>query len=145
MNKTVSFKTRALWVAVMLVMLIVPAVGPAEEAFTPLPQAGKAFIIGPGYSGMWEFSEKPKMGTVVLKIVIYNNKEARDTSLKITGESGMPSMRGHHESGDVEFKLNKNGDYLMPVNIVMPGEWDVRIKFIKDGKVIYRGVIEFDV
>ena len=30
-------------------------------------------------------------------------------------------MSGAHDSGEVPFKLNRKGDYLLPVNIVMPG------------------------
>jgi hypothetical protein len=57
----------------------------------------------------------------------------------------MPSMRGAHDSGDVDFKLNKKNDYLLPVNIVMPGDWEVRVTFLKDGKPVFHGGITFDV
>ncbi len=28
-----------------------------------------------------------------------------------------------------EFKLNKKNDYLLPIHIVMPGEWEVKLTF----------------
>ncbi len=57
----------------------------------------------------------------------------------------MPSMAGAHDSGEVAFKLNKKGDYLLPVNVVMPGGWEVRLTFSRNGVVIFRGRILFDV
>jgi hypothetical protein len=45
----------------------------------------------------------------------------------------------------VEFKLNRKNDYLMPINIVMPGEWEVRLTFLKDGDPVFFGRINFNV
>jgi hypothetical protein len=54
-------------------------------------------------------------------------------------------MRGAHETGDRYFKLSRNGDYLLPIDIVMPGDWEIRLTILKDGKVIFRGSYQFDV
>ena len=54
-------------------------------------------------------------------------------------------MRGAHETGDQALKLSKRGDYLLPINIVMPGDWEIRLTINKDGKVIFRGSYKFDV
>ena len=54
-------------------------------------------------------------------------------------------MRGAHDSGEVPFKLNKKGDYLLPVNVVMPGEWEVKLIFMNDTGPIFRGRITFKV
>jgi predicted metalloprotease len=54
-------------------------------------------------------------------------------------------MKGAHESGDQPFKLSQKGDYLLPINIVMPGGWEVRLTLLKDGKVIFKGSHQFDV
>ena len=67
------------------------------------------------------------------------------TELAVTGQSDMPSMRGAHDSGEVAFKTNRAGDYLLPVNVVMPGDWEVRLTFSRNGIVIFRGRILFDV
>jgi hypothetical protein len=85
------------------------------------------------------------MGTAFLKIQVFNKKGEQIKPFTIFGRSDMPSMRGAHDSGDVEFKLNKKNDYLMPVNIVMPGDWEVRVTFLKDGKPVFTGSITFDV
>jgi predicted metalloprotease len=54
-------------------------------------------------------------------------------------------MKGAHETGDRPFKLSKKGDYLLPIDIVMPGDWEIRLTLLKDGKVIFRGSYQFDV
>jgi len=41
--------------------------------------------------------------------------------------------------------MNKKGDYLLPVNVVMPGEWEVVLNFHKDKKPIYTGRARFNV
>ncbi len=116
-----------------------------EIVYKPIPKAGKKFDIDADTAIIYEFNEKPKMGTAFLKIQVFNKKGDKITPFVITGRSDMPSMRGAHDSGDVEFKLNKKNDYLLPVNVVMPGDWEVRVIFLKDGKPVFYGSITFDV
>lgn len=117
----------------------------AEEAkYEPLPGEGKKIEIGTEYSFVYQFDKKPQLGVSILKIQVVDQNGKQNTSLKITGDSGMPSM-SHHDTGEKEFKLNKKGAYLLPVDVVMPGGWAVKLVFSKDGKVIYRGSIKFDI
>ncbi len=37
------------------------------------------------------------------------------------------------------------GDYLLPVNVVMPGDWEIKLKFQKGDQIIYKGSIRFDI
>jgi len=117
----------------------------AEIVYKPLPKPGKKYEIGDGVYLIYEFSEKPKMGTVILKIQIFNRNGEKITPYAIKGRSDMPSMRGAHDSGDQDFKLNKKNDYLLPVNIVMPGDWEIRVTFLTDGKPVFHGSLTFDV
>jgi len=116
-----------------------------EPVFTAMPAPGKKVPIEGGGYLIYEFDKKPKLGTVILKVEVFNGDGKKDTSLEILGDSGMPSMRGAHETGDQPFKLSKKGDYLLPVNIVMPGDWEIRLTIKKDGQVVYRGSYKFDV
>jgi hypothetical protein len=93
----------------------------------------------------YQFDRRPTMGTVIVKVRVFDRNDARVTSMAITGDSGMPSMKGAHDSGEVPFRLNKNGDYLLPVDVVMPGAWRIRLKFTKDDRIVYRGDINFDI
>jgi hypothetical protein len=101
--------------------------------------------IGNGGYLIYGFDKKPKMGTVIMKVEAYTTDGKRDTSLEVLADSGMPSMRGAHETGDQPFKLSRKGEYLLPVNIVMPGDWEIRLTIKKGGKVIFRGSHKFDV
>ena len=113
--------------------------------FSAMPEQGeKVSIEGGGYL-IYGFDKKPKMGTVIMKVEVYTPDGKRDTSLEVLGDSGMPSMRGAHETGDQPFKLSQKGDYLLPVNIVMPGDWEIRLTLKKDGQVVFRGSHKFDV
>lgn len=133
-----------LMAAAMLLMLALPAFA-EEPVYNDLPSAGKKCWIGDAYYFKWKFDKKPKLGTAILIVQLFDKKGARITSLDVVGSSDMPSMRGAHDSGDVPFQLNKKGDYLLPVNVVMPGEWEVKLVFLKDKEPAFRGRIAFKV
>jgi hypothetical protein len=116
-----------------------------ETVFAAMPGPGEKVPIGNGGHLIYGFDKKPKLGPVILKVEIYTSDGKRDTSLEVLVDSGMPSMRGAHETGDQPCKLSKKGDYLLPVNIVMPGDWEIRLTLKKDGQVIFRGSHGFDV
>jgi hypothetical protein len=119
----------------------------AKEAVpvpAPLPGSGEKCWIGNDYYFVYSFNKKPQMGTVILKIQLFDKNAKRITSPSITGDCGMPSMRAH-DTGSQPFQLNKKGDYLLPLNIVMPGEWEVKLTFLKDKVAIYYGSLKFEV
>ena len=116
-----------------------------EPEFKDLPKAGKKCWIGEVYYFLYEFDKTPKMGTAILKIRLFDKDGKQVTDLEIIGQSDMPSMRGAHDSGEVAFKLNKKGDYLLPVNVVMPGDWEVLLTFSRTKIVLFRGRLTFDV
>ncbi len=113
--------------------------------WVPLPGPGKKVKINDEYSFTYEFSQRPQMGTVILIIRVTNKSGAQAVPFKIVGRSDMPSMRGAHDSGEVEFKTNKALNYLLPVNIVMPGDWEVQVTIRLNDQAVYRGAIRFDV
>jgi hypothetical protein len=116
-----------------------------EPEFKDLPKAGKKCWIGEVYYFIYEFDKTPKMGMAILKLQLFDKDGKQVTDLDITGQSGMPSMKGAHDSGEVAFKLNKKGDYLLPVNVVMPGDWEVLLTFSRTKIVLFRGRLTFSV
>ena len=124
---------------------LVPAGQAGEPVFQDLPKSGKKCWIGEVSYFTWEFDRVPKMGTSILVIKLHDKDGKRISDLAVTGRSDMPEMRGAHDSGEVAFKTNKAGDYLLPVNAVMPGDWEVRLTFSRNGVVIFRGRIGFNV
>jgi hypothetical protein len=117
----------------------------AEKSSGPALKAGQKTWIGDEYYFLYEFDKKPQMGTIIMKIQVFTKGGKQDSSLEITGGADMPSMRGAHSTGDKPFQLNKKGDYLLPVNVVMPGEWEVVLNFFKDKKPIFTGSVRFNV
>lgn len=118
---------------------------PGHIDWTPLPGPGKKVKLSDAYSLTYEFSQRPQMGTVILIIRVTDAKGTQVVPYKITGRTDMPSMRGAHDSGEVEFKTNKVNNYLLPVNIVMPGEWEVRATFSLNGAPVFHGSITFKI
>ena len=115
------------------------------ETYAPVPKAGEKCPISSTSYFVYGIDKKPQMGTLILKVAVYKDGKQQRDGLTIIGDCGMPCMRGHHETGAVAFKRNQNGDYLLPVDAVMPGDWEIRLKFIKDSQVIYRGSIRIDI
>jgi hypothetical protein len=113
--------------------------------YSSMSGPGKKISIGSDYYLIYGFDKKPKLGTLIMKVEIFTKEGKKDTSMEVKADSGMPSMKGAHESGERSFKLSKKGDYLLPIDIVMPGDWEVRLTLLKDGKVIFRGSYQFDV
>lgn len=107
----------------------------AQDERIPLPDGGW-FI--------WRFAEKPKLGTPIAKVQVFDRAGAQVTLYEVIGEYGMPSMR-YHDSGPVKFQLNKKGDYLLPVNIVMAGEWELKIRVMAGKEKLYEGAILFNI
>lgn len=124
---------------------VTPSGAQGEPVFQDLPKSGKKCWIGEVNYFTWEFDKTPKMGMSVLIVKLFDKDGRRVSDLTITGRSDMPSMRGAHDSGEVAFKTNRAGDHLLPVNVVMPGDWEVLLTFSRNGIVIFRGRLAFDV
>ena len=116
-----------------------------KPVFLPMPDPGKKVPIGNGYYLIYGFDKRPKMGMVIMKAEVFTAEGKKDTTFEVKADAGMPSMSGAHETGDKAFSLSNKGDYLLPINIVMPGDWEIRLTVSKEGKVIFRGRYNFNV
>jgi len=117
----------------------------AQEASGQLPGENKKCLLNDGAYFIYQFADAVQMGTVVLRVQIFDAGGKQVSGWDVRGYYGMPSMRGHHDSGEQVFQQNKKGDYLLPVNIAMPGEWEMNLIFLKDKKEVYRGLFTFSV
>ena len=113
--------------------------------YPSMPGPAKKVPIGTDYYLIYGFDKKPKLGQLIMKVEIFTKEGKKDTSMEVKADAGMPSMKGAHETGDRPFKLSKKGDYLLPINIVMPGDWEIRLTLLKGGKIIFKGSYQFDV
>ena len=114
-------------------------------AYPGMAAPGKKVPLEGGYYFLCSFDKKPKLGTMIMKVEVFSREGKKETSLEVKADAGMPSMRGAHETGERSFQISRKGDYLLPINIVMPGDWEIRLTIRKDGKIIFRGSHKFDV
>jgi hypothetical protein len=116
----------------------------ARRGYQVLPKSGEKIPLGPQHYFTYAFAKAPKLGTAIMRVEIFTRDGVRDTSFVVKGDADMPSMRGAHTSGDQNFSLSAKGVYLLPVRLVMPGDWEVSFTFLKEGKPVLRGSYLFD-
>lgn len=116
----------------------------ANVVYSALPKPGEKIPINADYYFIYGFSSQPKLGTAIMKVEIFNRDGKRDTSFVVRGDADMPSMRGAHSTGDKDLALSAKGVYLLPVRLVMPGDWEIRFTFLKNETAVFHGVYLFD-
>jgi hypothetical protein len=121
------------------------APGPSEQViYQPLPKPGSRVPLGRNHTFTFAFVKQPKLGNAVMRVEIFTLDGQRDKSFTVKGDADMPSMRGAHSSGPKSFALSAKGVYLLPVQLVMPGDWEIRFTFEKNGETVFRGAYLFD-
>ena len=131
--------------AVFFSVVSLPLYAQNQPSFPSMSGPGKKVSIGNGHYLIFGFDKKPKLGTVIMKVEIFTKEGKKDTSFEAKADVGMPSMKGAHDTGDRPFTLSKKGDYLLPINIVMPGDWEIRLTLLRKGEVVFRGSYQFDI
>ena len=116
-----------------------------KQDFQLLPKPGEKIPLGSDHYFIYGFDKQPKIGMAIMKVEIFSRDGKRNTSYLIKGDADMPSMRGAHSSGGKDFTLSAKGVYLMPVRLVMAGDWEVRFTFLKNGAAALRGAYLFDI
>lgn len=116
----------------------------SKAVYQALPKPGEKIPLDADCYFTYGFDKQPKLGMTIMRVEIFSRDGKRDTSFVVKGDADMPSMRGAHASGEKEFSLSAKGVYLLPVRLVMPGDWEVTFTFLKKGKVVYRGAYLFD-
>jgi hypothetical protein len=116
-----------------------------DKDFPKLVKPGDKVVLDADYYFIYGFNKPPKMGTAIMKVEIFTREGKKDTSFVVKGDLDMPSMRGAHSTGEKEFELSKNGAYLLPSHLVMPGGWEFKFRFEKNGKTVFRGAYLFDI
>jgi hypothetical protein len=117
----------------------------AKVVYHPLPKPGEKVTIDANHYFTYGFDKPPKIGVAILRVEVFTRDGNRDTSFVVKGDADMPSMRGAHSTGDKDFSLSAKGVYLLPVRLVMPGDWEIRFTFVKNGKALFHGAYLFDI
>ena len=110
-----------------------------------VPRQGVKNYMSDNEYFLYSFDKKPSLGMVILKVEVYDKSDKKVTGYNLTGTSGMPSMKGAHDSGPTPFERNSKGAYLLPVNVVMPGDWTVEIAISNGPQDVYKNTISFSV
>jgi len=95
----------------------------ADKSAGPALKAGQKHWIGRSIISSMTFDKRPQIGTIIIKIQVFTKDGKQDSSLEITGSSDMPSMRVLTPQR-ISRSVKQKGDYLLPVNVVMPGDWE---------------------
>jgi nitrous oxide reductase accessory protein NosL len=117
----------------------------SQNIYQLLSKPGEKNQLGTDHYFIFGFDKQPKIGVAIMRAEVFSRDGKRDTSFVVKGDADMPSMRGAHSSGDKDFSLSAKGVYLLPVRLVMPGDWEVRFTFVKKGTAVLRGAYLFDV
>jgi hypothetical protein len=104
-----------------------------------LPGYGKKVWINKNTYFTYSFISKVKMGANTLKVNMYDMNKKPITSYQVLVSYDMPSMKGMHANKDKPMLINKKGIYLLPLNFVMPGVWQVDLQFMMDKKTAAKG------
>ncbi|NWJ40800.1 MAG: hypothetical protein HXX12_07495 [Geothrix sp.] len=129
---------------VLVAPIVAAAPAPGPGTFVSLPQPGRKVPLGKDHYFTYGFTQQPKLGTAIMRVEIFTLDGKRDTTFAIQGDADMPSMRGAHSSGPKAFVLSNKGVYLLPVQLVMPGDWEIRFSFLKNNQAVLRGLYLFD-
>jgi hypothetical protein len=138
----VKNKILFIFVGIIVILILLFKLNVKEKLLDKL--SSKTWIDNETYF-VYEFDKRPALGTIILNIKVFDKNDSRNNEFVLTGISGMPDMHGLHDSEETIFRQNKKDDYLLPVNVVMLGEWEIKIKFKKDKKEIFSSKIKFNV
>ena len=111
----------------------------ANAQAVQLPGYNHAKWISQTHYFTYKFAKQPKLGMATLIVKLYNKDKKISRDYEVYATIDMPSMKGAHSSGDVKLKANKKGELLVPINFVMPGVWQIDLKFVEAGKEVYHG------
>lgn len=92
--------------------------------------------LGTDYYFIYKLNQRPQIGTIILKVQIFDKNDHKVTPFKLTGFKSMSTMGGMQDAGAQTFQMNKKNDYLLPIDLVMPGDWQTKLVFYK-GKTEY--------
>ncbi|MFH0887296.1 MAG: hypothetical protein V1843_03930 [bacterium] len=131
---------RSLFFLLLIGLILIPLLFSACQS-----GSNKSNKLGSDYYYTYQFDQKPSLGTSILKVQVYGNDGKKSAPFKITGSVSMPSMGTDHDSGEQVFRMNKKGDYLLPVDLVMQGSWEITLIFYKGESEYARSKITIDI
>ncbi len=112
------------------------ASGQTQQVNKKVMSENKIVWLNNDYYAKYTWEKKPKIGTVLLFVEVYNKNKQLTKDISIQANAYMPSMRGAHDTGFKAMKLNKKNRHVIDVNFMMRGDWELELKFLKGNKAI---------
>ena len=156
---------KSILLIILLTLLAVINLAASEPCFTCTGRSGHQVVNDPGFDRQeshniarvrrahwlnddyyvtYQWDKRPRIGHHVLIVKLFNKDKQQVQNLEITADAYMPSMKGAHDTGDIAMRLNNSGDYLVPVHFMMLGDWEIELKFNKEGKELTRAYVQLD-
>jgi len=116
--------------------------GQTQQVTKKVMSENKIVWLNNDYYAKYTWEKKPKIGTVLLFVDVYNKNKQLTKDISIQANAYMPSMRGAHDTGFKAMKLNKKNRHVIDVNFMMRGAWELELKFVKGNKAIYNALVQ---
>ena len=106
----------------------------AEKVKVVPAKQGKKNALDKEYYFTYSFDQRPVLGTLIVKVQVFDKNNKQASSFSVKGLMRMPEMQSMGDSGWLTFRKNKKGDYLSPYDLAMPGKYELELIFNKAGK-----------
>ncbi len=94
-----------------------------------ISRANRIHSINDDYYVTYNWASRPGIGANVLVVKLFDKENNQVQDLDITAESYMPGMSCCPAFGEQVLRLNRNGDYLVPITFTMLGVWAIILSF----------------
>lgn len=99
-------------------------------------RANRSHSINDDYYVTYSWASRPRIGQNVLIVKLLDENRNQVQDLEISAVSSMPEMSCCPDSEEQFMRLNRNGDYLLPINFTMLGDWEVILSFWQDEEFV---------
>ena len=117
----------------------------AEATPIVLSNPNKAQWISKDYYILYDWNKKPKIGTSILSIKVFDKSKKPVTDLAITADVNNTSQKDTKATGDIALKPNKKDEFIIPVNFLSQGNWEILLKFAKGDKALSNAAIRVEI
>ena len=90
-------------------------------------EAGKSIEIGKSQKASYTFSKKLVMGKNTLVVSIIDESNKKVSAYTLSGKAKMLGMENMSGADNVISFHKKGGDYAMPINLNMAGQWEITV------------------
>ncbi|MFO7660194.1 MAG: hypothetical protein R6V77_04715 [Candidatus Cloacimonadaceae bacterium] len=98
-----------------------------KEDNEPVPLADDKYF-------KYSFDKKPGIGTSILKVDVYDRKHRRSDDFVVSVLASHPKVKGVRNYEEIQMRVHRKGEFLLPINFDRSGDWELTLRFFKDGR-----------